>query len=74
MTRLASLLGARAGTVTEAIAAAPGESAPTLNPLGELQADGPRFDALIAVRADRIAHLRELVRLWRHLPQEGASR
>ena len=73
LTRLASSLGTRAGTVTEAIAAAPGEPAPTLNPLGELQADGPRFDALIAVRADRITHLRTLVRLWQQLPHDDAT-
>ena len=73
LTRLAASLASRAGTVAEAIAAAPGGSAPRLNPLGELQADGPRFDAVIAVRADRITHLRELVRLWRHLPHDGTS-
>jgi hypothetical protein len=73
LTRLAASLGTRAGAVARAIAAAPGEPAPTLNPLGELQADGTRFDAVIAVRADRITHLRELVRLWQHLPHDDAT-
>jgi hypothetical protein len=73
LTRLASSLGTLAGTVARTIAAAPGEPAPTLNPLGELQADGPRFDALIAVRADRITHLRTLVRLWQQLPHDDAT-
>lgn len=73
LTRLADSITARTGAVARAIAAAPGEPAPTLNPLGELQADGSRFDALIAVRADRITQLRTLVRLWQKT-HDGAIR
>ena len=54
--------------VDENLHAAPGQQVRTLNPLGELQANGPRFDALIAMRADRIEQLRQLVHLWRQLP------
>jgi hypothetical protein len=74
LSRLADALTSRAGTVRRTLAAQPGEHAPTLNPLGELQADGPRFDAVIAVRTDRITHLRTLVRLWQQLPHDGATR
>lgn len=66
--RLTASIADRIDTVARAIDAAPGQSAPTLNPLGELQATGPRFDAVIAVRADRITHLRAVVRLWQQLP------
>ena len=52
----------------ENLQAGAGQQVRTLNPLGELQANGPRFDALIAMRADRIEHLQQLIRLWRHLP------
>jgi hypothetical protein len=65
--RLTASITDRIDTVARAIDAAPGQPAPTLNPLGELQATGPRFDAVIAVRADRIIHLRALVRLWQQL-------
>jgi hypothetical protein len=37
--------------VRRALAAHPGQPLPTLNPLGELQAHAPRFDALISERA-----------------------
>lgn len=59
------------GKVRSAVDAGPGQQAPTLNPLGELQARGPRLDAVIAVRDDRISHLRTLARLWQHLPHDG---
>lgn len=39
----------------------------TINPIGELQAYGPRFDLLIAVRQERIAHLCLLTHLWQRL-------
>jgi hypothetical protein len=68
LTRLARSITDRADVVSRTIDAEAGEQLPTLNPLGELQATGPRFDAVIAVRADRITHLRTLVRLWRQLP------
>ncbi|MGC9668489.1 hypothetical protein ACNTMW_18280 [Planosporangium sp. 12N6] len=54
--------------VTAAINAEPDQRVRTVNPLGELQAHGPRFDLLIAVREERITHLRRLVRLWHALP------
>lgn len=57
-------------TVIGVITANPDDTVPTLNPLGELQAQGPRFDAVIAVRADRITHLRTLVQLWQQLPDD----
>jgi hypothetical protein len=52
-------------TVRDSLAAATGQDAPTVNPLGELQAKAPRFDALIGLRHERIAHLRTVMRLWR---------
>jgi hypothetical protein len=61
-------INATTDRVNTAITAGPGQCVPTLNPLGELQSYGPRFDQLIAVRAERIAHLRQLVRLWSALP------
>ncbi|MCW6004307.1 hypothetical protein K1W54_06890 [Micromonospora sp. CPCC 205371] len=54
--------------VTLNLAAGPGERVPSLNPLGELQSRGSRFDALIAVRAACVDHLKELVRLWQPPP------
>jgi hypothetical protein len=48
----------------EAVVAPAGQRIRTLNRLGELQANGPRFDLLIALRADRVEHLRILTRLW----------
>jgi hypothetical protein len=73
LTRLTRAITDRAAAVTRTLDAEPGQQAPTLNPLGELQATGPRFDAVIAVRADRIGHLRTLVRLWQQLPEDFAS-
>lgn len=54
------------------ITAAPGQRIFLLNSYGELQSAGPRFDALVAVRAERIEHLNTLVQLW-HAQQEPAS-
>ncbi|WP_030442454.1 hypothetical protein [Actinoplanes subtropicus] len=54
--------------VTTTITTEPGQPAPGLNPVGELQAHGPRFDTLIAVREERIQQLRALVQLWLQLP------
>jgi hypothetical protein len=45
--------------------ATPAGPVPTLNPLGEFQSRGPRLDALIAARHDRITHLRAVCALWR---------
>jgi hypothetical protein len=63
-----SRLHQSASKVKENLGAEPGQPVFHLNPLGELQANGTRFDALIAMRADRIGHLQQLIRLWRHLP------
>jgi len=71
LTRLATAIDHATASVTRTITAGPGERAPSLNTLGELQSRGPRFDALIAVRAACIDHLKELVRLWQHLPTDG---
>ncbi len=68
LARLATSITDRTGAVQRAITAEPGQPVPTLNPLGELQATGPRFDAVVAVRHEHISHLRTLVRLWQHLP------
>ncbi len=51
----------------QALAAEAGQPTRCLNPLGELQANGSRFDALVAVRHDRIGHLRTVARLWQQL-------
>jgi hypothetical protein len=64
---LASLSSQIAGILTKVdhnLTAAPGQQVYSLNPLGELQAGAPRFDVLIAVRDERIRHLRNLTRLW----------
>jgi hypothetical protein len=71
LTRLAAAIDHATASVTRTLTAGPGERAPSLNTLGELQARGSRFDALIAVRAACIDHLKELVRLWQHLPTDA---
>ncbi len=69
--RLSSSIIDDCGKVRSAVDAGAGRQAPTVNPLGELQARAPRFDAVIAVRDDRIIHLRSLVRLWQRLPADS---
>ncbi len=71
--RLATAITDDCGNVRHAVDAGPADPASTLNPLGELQARGPRLDAVIAVRDDRITHLRALVRLWRQLPPDSPT-
>lgn len=71
LARLAAAIDHATASVTRTITAGPDERAPSLNTLGELQSRGSRFDALIAVRAACIDHLKELVRLWQHLPTSG---
>lgn len=61
-------LSQSASRVEENLGAEPGQPVMGLNPLGELQANAPRFDALIAIPADRIGHLQQVVCLWRQLP------
>ncbi|MCO1593773.1 hypothetical protein M8C17_01175 [Micromonospora sp. RHAY321] len=78
LARCADTIAARLDDVRRALAARPGEPAPTINPTGVLQADGPRLDALSAQRAAQISHLRALVRIWRaqhqpHQPPTGDS-
>ncbi|TMM27604.1 MAG: hypothetical protein E6F99_30880, partial [Actinobacteria bacterium] len=62
---IAGFIGATVQTVRRSIAAAPGEPVPTLNFLGELQSGGPRLDALVAARHERIIRLRVVTVLWR---------
>jgi len=67
-------LGRAATSISDALAdtrqaldALAGQPIRCLNPLGELQANGFRFDALVAARHDRIGHLRTVARLWQQL-------
>jgi hypothetical protein len=71
LARLTAGIDHATASVTRTITAGPDERVPSLNTLGELQSRGSRFDALIAVRAACIDHLKELVRLWQHLPTSG---
>lgn len=73
LTAVTTQVSACARKVDQSLSATAGEPVPTLNPLGELQAGGPRFDALIAIRAGRIEHLRQLVNLWRLLPAHTST-
>jgi hypothetical protein len=68
LTRLTPLIIQSLTKVATTITAGPGQPAPGLNPVGELQAHGQRFDTLIAVREERIQQLRVLVELWLQLP------
>ena len=67
LARVATSIGDTADRVQHVLAATADEAVRSLNPLGELQANGARLDALIAARHDRIAHLRTVTSLWRHL-------
>ena len=60
-------------TVRANLDAAPGQRTRSINPLGELQANGPRLDALIGVRHERITHLRILATLWQEVATRGAD-
>ena len=73
LAQVGSWVTAAATRLATAIAAPPGATTPSVNPLGELQSNGPRFDQLIAVRSERINHLQQLVRLWTALstPDRG---
>jgi hypothetical protein len=73
LTQVSSRVAEATGRLTTAIRAAVGQRTPTINPLGELQAGGPRFDQLIAVRHERISHLRLLARLWSALPDPAVG-
>jgi hypothetical protein len=50
--------------VSQNLAAGPGHTVRSINPIGELQANAPRFDALIARRDAEVGHLKTLTRLW----------
>jgi hypothetical protein len=67
LARVAASIGDTADRVQHVLAATAGQPVRSLNPLGELQANGPRFDVLIAARDGRIAHLRTVTSLWWHL-------
>jgi hypothetical protein len=69
----AGFIGSTLETVRRTLGAAPGEPAPGLNPLGELQSAGPRLDALVAARADRITHLRLTTAMWRKFTALAAT-
>lgn len=71
LARLAESIDHATASVTRTITAGADERIPSLNTLGELQSRGSRFDALIAVRAACIDHLKDLVGLWQHLPISG---
>jgi hypothetical protein len=73
MVHLVAAIDHATAAATLNLAAGPGERVPSLNPLGEPQSRGPRVDALITVRAAGIEHLKELVRLWQHLPADGGT-
>jgi hypothetical protein len=74
LTRIAASITDSASKVSENITAVAGQTVRSINPLGELQAKAPRFDALIAVRDERINHLRALIRLWNaHTDPDGAA-
>ncbi|MEU4217183.1 hypothetical protein [Actinoplanes sp. NPDC026623] len=51
-------------TARQAITAEPGPPTPPLSRLDELHGAGVRFDALIAVRSQQLAHLDRLLRAW----------
>jgi hypothetical protein len=62
LTRVGTWVGDAVSRTRAVIAAA--QPTPDLNRLGELQINGPRFDMFVAVRAERISHLRQLLHLW----------
>jgi hypothetical protein len=51
-------------TVSQNLTAGPGDKVRTINSIGELQANAPRFDALIASRDAENSRLKTLTRLW----------
>ncbi len=64
LTRITDSIDASLATVRANVEATAGQAVPSVNTWGELQANGPRFDTLIGLRDERIAHLRTLTRLW----------
>ena len=73
LAHLAGVVARAADTVTTGLKPESGQPTPTLNPLGELRGGGLRFDAAIAVRAERINHLKVLVGLWSRCQSAGGS-
>ncbi|WP_030442461.1 hypothetical protein [Actinoplanes subtropicus] len=59
--RIGATLADSIAVVRANTAATPGTGTPTITPLGN---SGPRFDALLGIRDERLSHLRELVHLW----------
>lgn len=72
LTRCADTIAGHLADVRRALNAGPGEPAPTLDPLGVLQAHGPRLNALTVQRATQISHLQALARIWlaHHQPHQ----
>lgn len=68
LTRLTPSITHHLTRVSTTITAQPGQPAPALNPVGELQEHARKFDTLIAVREERIQHLRALIQIWSTLP------
>jgi hypothetical protein len=72
LARVSSSIADSLAKVEQNLTAGPGQQVHSLNPLGELQSNGPRFDMLIAIRDERIRHLRTIARLWtNHQPDQG---
>ena len=61
--RIGATLADSIAVVRANTAATPGTGAPTITPLGN---SGPRFDALLGIRDERVGHLKELVHLWQN--------
>jgi len=73
LARLAGTIAESTAKVRESIEARPGQPVRIVNPRGELQATAPRFDALIGLRSERIAHLRTLTGLWQQATAAAAA-
>jgi len=69
LARVTDSIGGSLARVRANIDATPGQLVPAVNPLGELQSHAPRFDALISLRDERIAHLAVVTRLWQMATQ-----
>jgi hypothetical protein len=69
LVRVTDSIGRSLARVHANIDATAGQLVPAVNPLGELQANAPRFDAQISLRDERIAHLAVVTRLWQTATQ-----
>ncbi|MCX5122013.1 hypothetical protein OG992_33150 [Micromonospora sp. NBC_00362] len=71
LARCADTIAGHLADVRRALSAGPDEPAPTLDPLGVLQAYGPRLTALTVQRATQISHLHALAQIWlAHQPHQ----